>query len=244
MSYFSKLFFYFLLVSNGNLFAQIRVENTCLTDKTRKIIYAGIPNPIEIYFPDSTEFYSVKTSSAKCSINHLKQINRLSYSIYYPAIMIGKTDTIDFYYHDSLIASVPFEIKRIADPVVRLTESMDTILTLEQVIDNDYLMCILPNCYYRSSMQVISARVTLIHNNRKKTITFSGGWFSEFTRFDKLRTGDKLHFDKIRAVSSDSCTRSLGSFTITISSIETTRDLSFEKYKKRIRRKEQCEFYY
>lgn len=201
------LFFY-----SSSLCGQINVTNVILNDKSKKQLYIGVDNILVI---SGTKHYSHVHFAA----NKMKaEIINDSTIILQPA-MIG-ADTLRIYSANKLIYQCPFLVDVVPRPIVRIGNSLDTIMTVRQILQSPYLSIIFPNTNFNSEWHVLSYTSVI-------TSSAEGDTFIEYNPSNKftenetrhiaqLKSGDKIYFDAIRATAPDSQANTFKSFTVHI----------------------------
>jgi hypothetical protein len=145
-------FFTILMIQFLKINSQVEVLNLSLTDSTKKVIYIGIDNEIEIKGFKGNKTISIKAN--KCDVSkplYFDKINRF--------ILRGKKTGLDtlLIIEDSIyLSNFIYEIKRVNNIEAILSEKKSTTLTKEEILLNPYLTLTIPDCYLKQNTYVTS----------------------------------------------------------------------------------------
>ena len=190
--------------------SQIKIFNISLVDSTQSILYTGIDNVIRFAGVNQSKF---TRKIEKGMLTYLLD-NRIVARVSQP----GDTAVIKLLDKNRVIFEQKFKIAEVPSLVATVGHLNDSIATISRLLMNPFLTveCL---CYLKNDFRVISFEMT-VHSAVESDFLL----LSSTERFtdEQIRTikdcksGDKLYFDNIRAISPDSRTRKLPSFTITI----------------------------
>jgi len=190
--------------------SQIKIFNISLVDSTQSILYTGIDNVIRFAGVNQSKF---TRKIEKGMLTYLLD-NRIVARVSQP----GDTAVIKLLDKNRVIFEQKFKIAEVPSLVATVGHLNDSIATISRLLMNPFLTveCL---CYLKNDFRVISSEMT-VHSAVESDFLL----LSSTERFtdEQIRTikdcksGDKLYFDNIRAISPDSRTRKLPSFTITI----------------------------
>ena len=190
--------------------SQIKVFNISLIDSTRPILYIGVDNAIRFAGINESKFSKKIEKGMLTYLGYNQIIARVSQP--------GDTAIIKLLDKDRIIFERKFKIAEVPSLVATVGHLNDSIATISRLLMNPFLTveCL---CYLKNDFRVISFEMT-VHSAVESDFLL----LSSTERFtdEQIKTikdcksGDKLYFDNIRAISPDSRTRKLPSFTITI----------------------------
>lgn len=206
---------FFIVLLPLSLSAQIDLINVDLKDTSKPFIYIGVNNKIEIRgIPYDPTF---KLTASELKIEKSKwDVNQF----YCSASSKGKAE-IQLYRNDSLIFTKLFTIDQINDPVTYFGNLVDTIATVNEILQNPYLRVEIPHCYYDHGFHIFEFELGFFIKSVGDTVitgrTNGFKLLEDHLRIiEQLETGEKIIFTRLKASCNDCATRSLKPFSITI----------------------------
>lgn len=129
-----------------NLPAQVNVINRSLTDSSKKIVYTGVDNRLEI-----TGLESFKTITITTNRGSLSKAGRLIYTLRttseYSFFITVIKDGLTVYYEK-------FNSEELSEPIARIGNIKDTIGTVDDILSNPVLSVDFPGSLYRDTCKV------------------------------------------------------------------------------------------
>jgi len=129
-----------------NLPAQVNVINRSLTDSSKKIVYTGVDNRLEI-----TGLESFKTITITTNRGSLSKSGRLIYTLRttseYSFFITVIKDGLTVYYEK-------FNSEELSEPIARIGNIKDTIGTVDDILSNPVLSVDFPGSLYRDTCKV------------------------------------------------------------------------------------------
>lgn len=203
-----KLIFFFLLLP---LFtkAQINIYNTSLLDSTKTQLYKYASNYLKV---KSSDKYTILLA-AKSKVSYLGN-NKFD-------VMPSEdgVDTIWVYSKGKLALTRVFSIDTVSEPIARVANTMDTILSVRQILTNPFLGVMLPGSNFKSNF-VISSFTTIVTTQNDEEIIDKS--LSNNLTPDQIKTiknlgrGDRILFQDIIGGGPDSRRHKLPNFRIHI----------------------------
>lgn len=126
--------------------AQVNVINRSLTDSSKKIVYTGVDNRLEI-----TGLESFKTITITTNRGSLSKSGRLIYTLRttseYSFFITVIKDGLTVYYEK-------FNSEELSEPIARIGNIKDTIGTVDDILSNPVLSVDFPGSLYRDTCKV------------------------------------------------------------------------------------------
>ncbi len=185
-----------------NSISQVSIKATKLTNIDANFLYIGVDNVLKV---EGFANLPVQLISKKSSV---KQISDNEFIVHVSSLGM---DTITVLKSGKEIFNKVFEVSRITDPVARIGKSKSNGATVAEILIDPTLNVFLPNCYIFSPFTVSNFSGTFISQNGNSVTTFSSttNKFSndQIKIIEKLKSGDKIHIDKIVVGGPDSIQR-------------------------------------
>ena len=129
-----------------NLPAQVNVINRSLTDSTKKIVYTGVDNRLEI-----TGLESFKTITITTNRGSLAKSGKLIYNLRttseYSFFITVIKDGLTVYYEK-------FNSEELSEPIARIGNIKDSIGTVDDILSNPVLSVDFPGSLYRDTCKI------------------------------------------------------------------------------------------
>jgi hypothetical protein len=210
-----KLGFLFTLLFWGIIsVAQVNIFNESLTDSSINIFYVGIENKIKL------KITNYRTSNESLTISGGGgTLTKLGTDEY--IVRVSSTGTCELFYSENkkIIFKKSFNVEIFDfEPLATVSGMRDTTIRTTRILINPFLTVIMPGCYLRHGFIVTSFNATFIQQG-DSTVTFSAGnklSEEQLKAIKELNSGDKIYFDKIRALGPDDRGNTLKPFWIKI----------------------------
>ncbi len=190
--------------------AQMDIINTSVYESNIRYLYCGIDNLIKIKGLDDTTYTLV--SSAGNSIKKAGFANTFYLSVNQP----NSIDTLKIIKNNKVIYKETFTTSKLtSEPLLRLGTIGNSTSVKELLLSNELIIVFPEPSKY--SLSIISFTVGT-SRNLKKYIHCTENSFTPkiYSVLRKLRLGDKVFFDEIKARGPDGATRTLASFFLII----------------------------
>lgn len=145
-----------LFLVPATVLAQVNVVNRSLTDSTLPVFYTGVENNIRFSGKDYTYTETVVSIHGAGSTLHntgkgeyLVRVSREGSC----SIVLSKNGKV-FFRKEFTTSVVPY-------PVARLGGTTDTVLKLRYIQANPFLTAVMPDCFYKHNMRVVSFEALL-----------------------------------------------------------------------------------
>ncbi len=203
---------FLLIFLNAPSYAQVTIQNISITKPDTNILYHKVENRI-------------KVSGTKEKINLISKngsrITNYDSNLFAIIPNTWKPDTLMVFAGKKILLEKEYIVHNLPEITIQLGNIRDTAATVSEIIANKGLRVLFKESLYNSPAQVRSFSTTIVGAD-SDTLSFNlgtnGNLFSmeQETIIKKLKPNSKIHFDDILAVGTDSRTRRLHPFTITI----------------------------
>jgi len=126
--------------------AQVNVINRSLSDSTKKIVYTGVENRLEITGLESFKTITITTNRGSLAKSGKLRYNLRTTSEYSFFITIIK-DGLTVYYEK-------FNSEELSEPIARIGNLKDSIGTVDDILSNPVLSVEFPGSFYIDSCKV------------------------------------------------------------------------------------------
>lgn len=182
----TRIVILFLILSKLSTFGQIQMYNSSLRDSTKKLLYIGVDNKINLSGIKDRKNIKLISTSGKCTMDKLVE-NIFNIQ---PTTEVG--DTLRVLVDDSIALMEIYEIKRVGDPIAILANTQDIYLTKDQIKSFPFLSVVIPECYHKIDFRIISYDVYFVlydnqvppFNARKFKNRKMGEYKTKFKRAD------------------------------------------------------------
>jgi hypothetical protein len=191
-------------------FCQIGMINSSLVDSSRNVLYRGIENKIVI--TGITNYDSIKFHSLNGEIVHWEKSNIVP-STFLLKIGTKVHDTLSFdrisiiKLHDTLYTKT-FKVDKIGEPLLQLGQIQDSLVSIDEMVENKKLNVVIENCFYDHQFKVFSFHFTIKPKSGKKEINFQetkGNLLlnRHIRKIKRLKKDDELIFSQVLAHGAD-----------------------------------------
>lgn len=190
--------------------AQMDIINTSVYEANIRYLYGGIDNLIKVNGLDDTTYTLVSSTG-----NSIKKAG-FSNTFYLSVNQPNSIDTLKIIKNNKVIYKETFTTSKLtSEPLLRLGTIGKSTSVKELSLANELLL-VFPDSL-KHSFSVVSFKV-VTSRNLKKDIHCMGNVFSTeaYAAIKKLKQGDNVFFDEIKARGPDGATRTLASFFLTI----------------------------
>lgn len=195
------------------LFAQVDIRNISLSKSDLNLLYVGVDNEIKVRGIEFDSSYILTSSSGKVAKGYNNEI----------LVRVDRKgiDTLRIHFDNKLIFLKVFEKRNIFDPIAHLGSIIDTVTTVDEILENPILFAKIPDCYYEIRCKVNSYIPMFIKNPSDTIKTFKRVIDNELNKeaieiIKKLKPGDKIVFNEIIVQCHSSVNRVLSPLTFTI----------------------------
>lgn len=205
----------------GSPKAQIITYQTALKDSTLNILYTNFNNTIEIKnLPESSQ---VKFNNANIDPYASDLPDCKQFSLFVDAEGVSSLQV--FNSKNDEIYSKEFRAIKSNDLVLRLGNIKDTVATVAEILEYPAVVLYIPGSYLKQRMAIPCYTITLIRDLDVLTTNKSGrGKNFNDVAFDddiqeeigKMKRGDKIFIENIKAIGPDMTTRGLAPVVVTI----------------------------
>jgi len=129
-----------------NLPAQVNVINRSITDSSKKIVYTGVDNRLEITGLESFKTITITTNRGSLSKSGKLIYNLRTTSEYSFFITVIK-DGLTVYYEK-------FNSEELSEPIARIGNIKDSIGTVDDILSNPVLSVDFPGSLYRDTCKI------------------------------------------------------------------------------------------
>ncbi len=171
--------------------AQLKLLNKSLTTPDSSIIYYYWDNYLRLNQQLDLHKLRVVASHSKIKIED-------SSIICEPQSLVA--DTIKIFQGKKLLLTQVFKVNKTTDPVAKLANTFDTVLTVNRILANPYISFGMPNCYYRPPLYVQSYECVIIKlNGEQFADNNSGNKLTNFLipKIEHLQKGDKIYLKRV-----------------------------------------------
>jgi hypothetical protein len=207
-------FVVFLLLVSTLSNAQVQLKNLSLRDPSVKEIYKGWNNILQIISPDSSAKFTLQSSQS------VVQPHRSKKNVFSVQNQSNGTDLLKIFENGVLVKQEYFTIKRIPSLETFVYKPNSKKLTVKQLLINPMVQCWPMSNNLKINIRVMSFNMVLVSNQFEKPLVLKNNTrrFSaeNIEYIKKLKKGDRIYFEDIRATSPDSLTRKLMGFEILI----------------------------
>lgn len=195
-------------------FGQINIQNISLKHPDSSILYIGEQNYIKISGLDQKD--KIEISSSTGSIN-VSDDGLISIKVTKANI----SDTLVLYQNKKAIFKKVFVVRTLPKAIAQLGYVNKEITTVNQILLNTKLYVVLPKCDFKHSLSIMGFELSLFkpNNTLKELFEYiSEGELNlkQIEAIKKLKSGDILLFDNIKATCPDCAVLSLDPIKITI----------------------------
>lgn len=205
------LILYFPL-SQQPLYGQTRVFNLDLADSTEQRIFQFVRNVFRIESKQHIDSFRFSNpGSSMYSIGN---------NLFHVYVYHSGTDTLTLYSNGKILLKSIFRVDTLTQPIVRIGESLDTVLSVSQILLNPYLKVNFPNTGYKGHFFIQNFMME-IKNETGDMLLSTLGDFNRFSAeqlkgIKRLTAGDRLFFPYIVGGGPDSRLRKFQPFTVII----------------------------
>lgn len=177
------------------------------------VFYIGVDNPVDISVPGVPKENIVATMTN----GTIREDKTTGGWIVRPATgdLTGKKTTIsvnaEVHGKKREMGSVAFRVKTVPDPVAKVAMSKGGVLQRSMLLAQTGVFCEIENFDFEMPFKVISFSVNAIIQGFEEVSQSNSNKFTEgqFDLIKKLRRGDKVNFENIKAKGDDGITRNL-----------------------------------
>lgn len=191
-------------------FSQIKLRNLSLTLPDTNLLYQNISNRIEVKGVENLD--KIKVTSTKSEVMEYE-----GDFIFNPKHL--GIDTIQLFKGKTKIFENYFEVKEIDSPKVQIAGTFDTLISKERIIAAPFISVVMPNCFYKFFVYITAFEMTTsIKGRASMHFEMKQNKLSPeaIIEIKKMKSGDKIIFDGIRAIPNGGCPRKLNPKTILI----------------------------
>lgn len=191
---------------------QINIVNKTLVDTTKHQLYKSIENTIII--SGAKRYKNIMLKANKVEVVHLES------TVFILRPFRSGLDTLRLFANNKLVYIWPCIIDTIPNPIVRIANQMDTILTVRQILFSPFLSVHFPETNWDHRWRIYSFSTVIAQVSEGNEFENSSP-SSRFTNqqmkiFQQLKKGDKILFENIRGGGPDSRTVKFPSFIVLI----------------------------
>lgn len=193
-------------------FCQIGLINSSLVDSSMNILYRGIENKIVI--PGITNYDSIGIHSLKGEIIHWQKSNNEPSTF---LLKIGSKvhdtlsyDRISILKMNDTLYTKTYKVSRIGEPFLRHGQIQDSLVSIDEIVENKQLNVVIENCFYDHRFRVFSFHLIVKPKSGKNEIYFPetrGNTLinKHIIKIKRLKKDDELIFSQVLAYCAD-CT--------------------------------------
>ena len=214
-----------LLFTLGSLKAQVTTYQTALKDSTLNILYTHFDNEVTIKNLPEGAIVKFNDKIIEPYLHYsgvavdYKTLHLLPNKEGNYALQVLNSNNEEIYKRD-------YQAVTFRDPITKLGILKDTAATVAEILAYPALVCFVPNDNLREKETILFYTITIIRGLNVLTINTSGCCRKNYNGapFDsdiqgdirKMRKGDKLFVENIKAMGPDRTTRGLAPIVVTI----------------------------
>ncbi len=226
-SYMASRFMAVMVFFNCAVAASYGQITSCLTqlrDQSLNIIYVGVSNNVWLKnLPDGCEVkFNDKLTPPR---DHYADDSFYIYKNFFLTVDKEGSYILRVFKNNKEIFKKEYQAKKINNPVVRLGVVKDTFASVEEILAYPAVVCNIPNCLLKCIFSINSYEIHLLKNmnqgvfvRREEGRDLNGAEFRKeiIDEIKKLKKGDHILIDGIKASRPDAITRSFTPIKVTI----------------------------